>query len=110
MRYEIVNPSDKCYISTDVPFAAAAACILLGNGWYGLRDEKGTTILSPMQTLESCFNISKEETAKLVEKHRKDVYECLTTFEYDGEPTSVNNIGATAKYHADILKKYLNEE
>lgn len=110
MRYEVVNFSDKCYISSDVPFAAAVACILLGNGWYGLKDEKGESFLHPMQTLEDCFGITKEETVKLVEKHRKDVYECLTTFEYAAEPTSANNIAAAAKYHAEILKKYLDEE
>lgn len=40
MLYEIINPSDRCYISAyisaDDETLAIAACILLGNGTYGL--------------------------------------------------------------------------
>ena len=38
MKYEIVNPSDKCYISSENEKVAKFACLIIGNGKYGLKN------------------------------------------------------------------------
>lgn len=107
MKYEIINPSDKCFVTSEVPFAAAITCMLLGNGWYGLYDENGDRFIQPMVPIEKQLRISKQEIPELIEKHRTDIYNCLRSFEYAGEPTSCNDIGARAKAHADALEKLI---
>lgn len=110
MKYEIINPSDKCYITSDEPFAAMISCMLIGCGWYGLKDEEGTVVLPPFVPVEKMLNISGDELKGKVENNRIKIYECLRSFEYDSTPTSCNNIGSAAKYHADMLEKLLREE
>lgn len=41
MKYEIINPSDKCFITSDDERLAEIVCVMLGNGSYGLKDENG---------------------------------------------------------------------
>lgn len=50
MRYEIINPSDPYTIddATGDFESVAAAVLCLGRGMYGLRDERGETVLPPM--------------------------------------------------------------
>jgi len=40
MLFEIINPSDPYTLRAEDPRVAMAAVLLLGNGQYGLRDEK----------------------------------------------------------------------
>ena len=35
MKYEIINPSDKCFITAHDERLAKIACAVLGQGWYG---------------------------------------------------------------------------
>lgn len=110
MKYEIINPHDRCFISAENPFTAAVTCFLIGQGSYGLRDENDTPVIRPFQTLEDAFNIIPDKTAELINKHRIDVYNCLRSFEYGGEPTSCTNLKETAEYHAKNLKKRLIQD
>jgi hypothetical protein len=43
--YEVVNPSDQCTIEAENELLACCAIVVLGEGAYGLYDEKGTAIL-----------------------------------------------------------------
>ena len=45
MIYEIVNPSDGATIEANNGVLAALAIVVLSEGMYGLRDEKGETVM-----------------------------------------------------------------
>lgn len=109
VKYEIINPSDKCYISSGNEKVAKFCCLLLGEGKYGLENaETGADVL-PIYL----FGISEqviieefgESLADFLKHNKKDIIECLDTFEYASERTSLNNIGARAKlFHDKLLK------
>ena len=112
MRYEIINPSDECYISSDNEAVAKYACLLIGNGKYGLHNaETGESVLSIY-----LFGISEEEILlefgetleDFFEHNKKEIAECLNTFEYAGERTSINNIEATAKHLYNAIMKQID--
>ena len=52
MKYEIINPSDKCFITSDDERLAEIVCVMLGNGSYGLKDENGNTVLCVLEPLD----------------------------------------------------------
>jgi hypothetical protein len=112
MKYEIINPSDKCYISSENERVAKYACLLIGNGKYGLHNaETGGSVLSIY-----LFGISDEEILAefgeplndFFEHYKKEIAECINTFEYAGERTSLNNIGLTAKHLYNAIMKQLD--
>ena len=112
MKYEIINPSDKCYISSENEKVAKYSCLLIGNGKYGLKNvETGESVLSIY-----LFGISKgeiliefgEPLEDFFEHYKKEIAECMNTFEYARERTSLNNIGATAKFFYKAIMKQID--
>ena len=109
MKYEIINPSDKCYISSENEKVAKFCCLLLGDGRYGLENtETGKTIF-PIYI----FGISEDEVnnqfgeplEQFLEHNKKQIADCFNTFEYASERTSLNNIGARAKLYYKRLSE-----
>jgi hypothetical protein len=110
MKYEIINPSDKCYISSENEKVAKFCCLLLGDGRYGLKNaETGETVFSIY-----LFGISEDEVnnqfgeplEQFLEHNKKQIADCFNTFEYAGERTSLNNIGERAKlYHNRLMEQ-----
>lgn len=103
MRYEIINPSDKCYIHADDVRLAQIAAIYLGGGMYGLEDETGLPVLHIFQGAEA-LGMSDEETAAYMQSHWEDLAKVFESFEYAGERTSMNNIGAKAEKLAQACR------
>lgn len=99
MKYEIINPSDKCFITCDNEKVAKFCVILLGNGMYGLRQENGETVdgcfrlFDTEENLNADFDGSFEQFGK---DHAQEIANCFKTFEYASDRTSLNNIGALA--------------
>lgn len=106
MRYEIINPSDKCYIYSDDVRLAKIACALLGNGLYGLKDETGETVLFPFEPVDVATGlVGKDELSKFIDDNIKELAKVFRSFKYDGERTSLNNIGARAEGFASVFEK-----
>ena len=106
-KYEIINPSDKCFIYSDNLRVAKFCCLLLGNGRYGLTDcETNETAFSIY-----LFGISEEQIVKefgepldkFMEHNKVEIVECFKSFEYPYERTSLNNIGERARLFAQKL-------
>lgn len=106
-KYEIINPSDACYIHSDDVRVAKYCCLFLGNGWYGLRDcESGETVFGVQ-----IFGFSKndavrelgEDIREFCQHNKKAIIECFKSFEYAEERTSLNNIGERAAHYAEVL-------
>lgn len=108
MKYEIINPSDKCYISTDNERVAKFCCLLLGNGMYGLVNAfTGEKVFGIKM-----FNFPEEDIIKEFGEPLEDfmlhnkfaIADCFLSFAYDSERTSINDIGGRAKILHDRIK------
>lgn len=108
MRYEIINPSDKCYIHADDVRLAQIAAIYLGNGMYGLEDETGRPVLHIFQ--DQVSGMTDEECVAYIRSHWEDLAKVFESFEYAGERTSLNNIGAKAKKLAQACREWFKAE
>lgn len=102
MLYEIINPSDRCYISADDETLAIAACILLGNGTYGLMCcESREVVLCPFGI--SVFDSENHKLEDYVNEKSSELAEVLKSFHYAYERSSCNNIAARAAALAKAL-------
>lgn len=110
-KYEIINPSDKCFIYGDNVRVAKFCCLLLGNGRYGLIDSETNESVFGLHF----FGMSEQEEieefgeplAKFMENNAAEIVKCFNSFEYPSERTSINNIGAVAEILAKkVAKKY----
>lgn len=108
-RFEIVNPSDECYIYSDDPIIAAAAVCVVGEGAYGMNEKGGERFEMPIFLFGGSEEWFKEKTGAGFDVYLKNnhlkISDCLKTFEYPKERTSLNNIGARASAWAKILTK-----
>jgi len=112
MRYEIGNPSDRCYITTDDDKVAGAVILLLGNGQYFARPEEGDTKRhlptffalggDVDATWKDAFGVTFTEFMDAPESREK-LAACFESFEYAAGRSSMNNTGARAEVYA---KKY----
>ena len=110
MLFEIINPSDKCFLESDNPEAVSAAVAFLGNGQYGLKDENDKKYPA-FGILGHDINADwKEEYGRTIQDYMDtnpyaDIAKALSTFRYNSERSSLNNIGAAAKQ----LEKHFKE-
>lgn len=112
MKYEIINPSDKCFITCDNQKVAQFCAFLLGGGMYGLRDESGENVgriylLATEEDLNTDFD---GDFVKYGKDHAAELAACFNTFEYAGKQTSLNDIGGRAKRFAEVYKKMAEGE
>lgn len=108
MKYEIINPSDKCFITSDNEKVACFCNLLLGNGMYGLRREDGTDADNihlfgyDADALNADYEGDFQQFSKT---HAKEIADCFKSFEYAYERTSLNDIGSRAERYAEHFVK-----
>lgn len=98
--YEIVNPSDPYTMKSDNELAARLACLFLGEGAYGLRNENDLSVGEIF-----LFGASKEgldrtfggDFDKAVEDNRADIVSAL-------ESVLIGGIGARQEAESAIEK------
>ncbi len=105
MKFEIINPSDKCFITAHDERLAIIACTVLGQGWYGLRYQDGDTVMYPLQPLGEALCVGEDEIKTIIDENRNELADVFASFEYENERTSLNDIGATAIAYAKALRK-----
>lgn len=107
MKYEIINPSDKCFIEAESDTVAALVGNALGNGYYGVRDENGKAVLHIMQSVSEAVNMTEDELSAFIDSHHREIRKAFESFRYASERTSLNNIEARAQAYARaFLSKY----
>lgn len=110
MKYEIINPSDKVYITAKDDLIAKIVCYYLGRGTYMLKNDKGELLTG---FLDPNINIETEELEKYIVSHVNDIAETFDSLTYEGERTSMNNIGKSAYAYATAFRaaaKYWESE
>lgn len=114
MKYEIINPSDKCFISSDNERVAKFCCLLLGRGMYGLENAETGETAFPICLFRMSKKIIIEEFGEplqdFLKNHRLEIVECFKSFEYASERTSLTNIGERARIWCEELTKSEGEE
>lgn len=104
-KYEIINPSDKCFIYAEDVRLAKTACILLGQGWYGLQDENGEQVMGILETFGSALEIEEAKVGQFIAEHKKELAKVFRSFEYADRRTSLNNIADRARNYAIQLER-----
>ena len=111
MEFEIGNPSDKCFVSADEDIVVSAAVTLLGRGQYFVQagdDRKFPTFFAlggdPDVAYKEAYGITFSDFFKQNDNLVK-VADCLASFRYAGERSSMNNIGAEAAALTETLRK-----
>ena len=103
MKYEIINPSDQCYIYAEDVRLAQIAGLYLGNGMYGLSNENGEMALHIFEGSE-VLNMNDDEISKFITENSSALAAVFESFEYARERTSLNNIGEKAERFAKIFR------
>jgi len=106
-KYEIINPSDKCYIEGEDFKTVCIATTLLGEGVYGLQEVDGDSCMPPIMFANgwflNTFDVNFEDAIQTVDRqHTKTI---LSTVKLSGERTSLNDI----EKHAKRLVALMNE-
>ena len=104
-KYEIINPSDKCFIYAEDVRLAKIAGILLGQGFYGLKDQNGQRVLGVFETFGEALEMEESKVGQFIAEHKNELAKVFRSFEYAGERTSLNNIGERAENYAVQLEK-----
>ncbi len=110
MKYEIINPSDECYIESENETVACFCTLLLGKGKYGLNNDNDETILPVLLGYVDEWaenHIGDVET--FMDEHINEIIQCLRSVEYARERTSMNNIQGLAFAYADSIEKHKKE-
>jgi hypothetical protein len=121
--YEIINPSDAYTLQAKDPMVAALACMVLGEGAYGLEDEKGEEVCpffifggDPDAWLRENFGQGLEQALK---SHAAEIAEVLDSVliggfddrrEYESAVALMTPEGAAAyrAIRADIKRTSMN--
>lgn len=111
-EYEIINPSDVCFIKGTDLEAICAAGVFLGRGLYGLNHAETGEKLLPMFSFDGPGAMDawwRERFGSTFDEYmdtwpQLKIAEVLETFRYKVERTSLNNIGKEAKVLAEKLR------
>jgi hypothetical protein len=111
-EYEIINPSDKCYL-TGAGEPLAGAGLFLGRGKYALRGKNGEEGL-PLFLFGGIEDWWKATFGRSFDsymdtKPHAAIADVLDTFRYAGERSSMNDIGKAAKANARALRAKAQE-
>jgi hypothetical protein len=118
MKFEIINPSDKCYIHGDAEADAEALCLVtlaLGGGNYMLEDEEGSLLL-PAFIFGGAEEWWISRFGRTIDDSRCDIdtikrsARIFESFEYAGERTSMTDIGMNARLNGKLHREFLQKE
>jgi len=108
-KYTLINPSDAIYFEVDGEIdeiAAAVAILFLGQGRYGLDGPDGCVV--PIWLFgghEEWFRDRGWDVNDAIAEKTDAAADFLDTLKYEGERTSMNNIGQRAAACAAALRK-----
>jgi hypothetical protein len=115
MKYEIINPSDPYTIEHSDFLALAAACVLLGNGQYGLQpighdgERVPIFIFGGFEAWWAAHS-PEADIDDYIEKNTQAIAEAMESVSLtSGRRSSLNDIGGRAKKWAAHLRSGISE-
>ena len=109
MKYEIINPSDKCFIYADDVRLAKIVCSVLGEGIYGLKDETGESVMYVFEPIDEALSMNIEDIKKFINDNVSELSKVFLSLEYQDERTSLNNIKERADHYGKALAAQASE-
>ena len=110
MKYEIINPSDECYIESENETVACFCTLILGKGKYALHNDNDEAILPVvLGYVDEWVKNHIGDVEKFISEHIDEIIQCLRSVEYARERTSMNNIRGLAFAYADSIEKHKND-
>ncbi len=112
MTYEISNPSDPYTMKSDNGLAAVMACLILGEGHYGLTDRDGKQAC-PIFLFGGAEEWLKNEHATTIktalDNLKPEIADALSSVLIGGFADRNEVESATAKMNAEDASKWLEE-
>lgn len=112
-KYEVINPSDCCYLYAGDPRIASVAVAIASGGRYGLKDcESGETVLyilifSDVGKWLAGIGLDPDSLYDYIEKNATEIAKVLCSVTYRDDRSSMNNIQERFRGFAYmILEKY----
>lgn len=105
MEYEIINPSDKAFITAESFKTACIATAILGSGRYGLKGDGKTMPVLIFATgwFLDTFKQDIEEAVREIDD--KLLKEAFLSVRLESKRSSLNDIVGRAKELAELLEK-----
>lgn len=109
LKFEIINPSDKCFIEGDNFKTVCVATAIVGAGQYGLEEIDGDLSMPVLIFATGWFEDEFKQNIEsaMAEVPKIDIAEVLDTVKLKGEQTSMNDIVGLAKRYVQAIR---NEE
>lgn len=111
MKYEIINPSDECYLEHPEQKVAITAGLVLGGGAYGLKSVETCEMALPIlafggaeEFLNKTFG-GPESYALFVAENYRAISDALLSVSLPQERTSLNDIAGRAHSLGRTLAK-----
>jgi hypothetical protein len=113
MKYEIINPSDLCYMTSDSEKVAIAACLFFSQGNYGLKDESDSTVCPILRFYDEAGTDefltetygSAKSFSEFIGINYAPMADALESVSLPSERTSMNEIQERAIRTAKELRK-----
>ncbi|MFH1422721.1 MAG: hypothetical protein ABIH42_08440 [Planctomycetota bacterium] len=109
MKFEIINPSDRCFVEGDDFKTVCIAVIVLGDGKYGLRQVDGDLHMPPVifahGWFKDTFNQTEAEAISQIEP--LSLLPIFKTVKLAGERSSLNDIAGLAEEYVKMLERCL---
>ena len=110
IAFELINPSDEIWLKANDARAAIAAALLVGDGFYGLKCERGETVMGVIafgnadEFLEEKFG-SPDGYPKFLAENLSEVALVLDSFETKRARGSMTDIVGKAHWTAGVIRE-----
>jgi len=106
MKFEIMNPSDKCFIEGDDFKNVCVATTILGEGFYGLQEVDGDLTMPPLNFTKGWFENTFNQDIETIlnEANKNELADIMSTVCLPSERSSMNDIKGLAEYYAKKLR------
>jgi len=106
LRFEIMQPSDKCFVEGDDFKTVCIATIILGEGKYGLQEVDGELHMPPVifstHWFKTAFGETEKEAIQLIDPMK--LIPIFKSVKLAGKISSLNDIEGRAKELASFLE------
>lgn len=111
IAFELINPSDEIWLKAPDARLAICAALLVGEGFYGLKDEHAETVMGAIAFGDAAAAFLEEKFgsptgySEFLASNLVAIADCLDSFDTKRERTSISDIVGNAQWIAGQLRK-----